>query len=39
MKKNTLAALNLLRDLVRENIGIVIIWAVTLAFLLKLGCV
>ena len=39
MKKNTLAALALLRDLIRENIGIVIIWAVTLAFLLKLGCV
>ena len=39
MKKNTLAALALLRDLIRENLGIVIIWAVTLAFLLKLGCV
>ena len=39
MKKNTLAALSLLRALVSENLGIVIIWAVTLAFLLKLGCV
>jgi hypothetical protein len=39
MKKNTLAALNLLRDLVSENLGIVIVWAVALAFLLKLGCV
>lgn len=39
MKKNTIAALTLLHDLVSEKLGIVIVWAVTLAFLLKLGCV
>jgi hypothetical protein len=39
MKEKTFAALSLLRALVSENLGIVIIWAVTLAFLLKLGCV
>ena len=39
MKEKTFAALSFLRALVSENLGIVIVWAVTLAFLLKLGCV
>ena len=39
MKKKTIAVLNTLRDLVSENLGFVIVWAVALAFILKLGCV
>ena len=38
MKEKTAAALNVLRDLVIDNLGFVIIWAISLAVILKLAC-
>jgi hypothetical protein len=38
MKEKTAAALNVLRDLVIENLGFVIVWAISLAVILKLAC-
>ena len=38
MKEKTAAALNILRDLVAENFGFVIVCAVSLAVILKLAC-
>ena len=39
MKKATLAALAILRDFASENPGFILVWAVALAVILKLGCV
>ena len=38
MKETTLNALNVLRDLVLENLGFVIVWAVSVSVILKLAC-
>ena len=38
MKEKTAAALNTLLDLVAENLGFVIVWAISLAVILKLAC-
>lgn len=38
MKEKTAAALHTLRNLATENLGFVIIWAVSLSILLKLAC-
>ena len=38
MKEKTAAALHTLLDLTTENIGFVLVWAGSLAVLLKLAC-
>jgi len=38
MKETTLNALNVLRNLVLENLGFVIVWAVSVSVILKLAC-
>ena len=38
MKEKTTAALHFVRDFTAENLGFVIVWAVSLAVLLKLAC-
>ena len=38
MKEKNAAALNTLLDLVAENLGFVIVWAISLAVILKLAC-
>ena len=39
MKKKTIAALTVLRDITSENLGFVLVWAAALAVILKLACV
>jgi hypothetical protein len=39
MKEKTSAAIRTLMNLTAENFGFVIVWAVSLAVLLKLACV
>ena len=38
MKEKTAAALNVLLNLTAENLGFVIVWAVSIAVILKLAC-
>ncbi len=39
MKEKTAAALNTLLDFAAANLGFVIVWALSLAILLKLACI
>ena len=39
MKKKTIAALTVLRDITSENLGFVLVWAAALVVILKLACV
>lgn len=39
MKEKTAAALHVLLDFTAENLGFVLVWAASLAVILKLACV